>query len=226
MRGRSDALSRYLEPILARQNYLRRGGPVPPAGRRGNAAGGRRGGGGGGGGGRRGRGGAASPRKPRRPRRHQRIRLAVPVCFCGLATTGPPLCLSWPRGLSRRKTVGLGWLYRMYHGMHRSGCRSGILADGMGLGKTVQSIALIHTLLATRCAVRGARCAMRGAQSGVGSFRGGCTSAKWHALASLPTFPGEARVAGEAGRPFAVVAEPDPLPARRGGARPPPPRRR
>ena len=53
--------------------------------------------------------------------------------------------------LIQAQAEGLGWLYRMYHGEHRPGCRGGILADGMGLGKTVQSIVLIHTLRSPRC---------------------------------------------------------------------------
>ena len=53
--------------------------------------------------------------------------------------------------LIQAQTVGLGWLYKMYHGENRPGCRGGILADGMGLGKTVQSIVLIHTLRSPRC---------------------------------------------------------------------------
>ena len=52
--------------------------------------------------------------------------------------------------LIQAQTVGLGWLYRMYHGVHRPGCRGGILADGTGLGTTIQSIVLIHTLLASQ----------------------------------------------------------------------------
>ena len=53
--------------------------------------------------------------------------------------------------LIQAQAEGLGWLYRMYHGEYRPGCRGGILADGMGLGKTVQSIVLIHTLRSPRC---------------------------------------------------------------------------
>ena len=47
-----------------------------------------------------------------------------------------------------KQKEGLQWLYKVYHGKHRAGCCGGILADGMGLGKTVQSIALMHTLIA------------------------------------------------------------------------------
>ena len=34
-----------------------------------------------------------------------------------------------------------------YHGAHKPGYRGGILADGIGMGKTVQTLVLIHCLL-------------------------------------------------------------------------------
>ena len=44
---------------------------------------------------------------------------------------------------------GLGWLYGVYHGAHNASCRGSVLGDGMGMamGKTVQVLTIIHTLL-------------------------------------------------------------------------------
>ena len=66
--------------------------------------------------------------------------------------------------LNDYQRIGVEWLYRAYHGAHRAGCRGGILGDGMGMGKTVQSITLAHTLLAT------------GQAADAWSLRRGCSS--------------------------------------------------
>jgi hypothetical protein len=42
----------------------------------------------------------------------------------------------WER-LSPMQRAGVLWLYGAYHGAHKPGYRGGILADGMGMGKTV-----------------------------------------------------------------------------------------
>ena len=68
--------------------------------------------------------------------------------------------------LSAYQREGVEWLYNAYHGAHRPGCRGGILADGTGLGKTVQTIALIHTLIASGQAPPSSR-------AGVASVGGG-----------------------------------------------------
>ena len=62
------------------------------------------------------------------------------------ATVARPLAAA----ISRRQVQvdGVRWLYAVYHGGHREGCFGGILGDGMGVGKTLQAIALINTLVA------------------------------------------------------------------------------
>ena len=52
----------------------------------------------------------------------------------------------WER-LSSLQRAGVQWLYGAYHGAHKPGYRGGILADGMGMGKTVQTLVLVHCLL-------------------------------------------------------------------------------
>ena len=52
--------------------------------------------------------------------------------------------------LSEHQKTGVQFLFGAYHGVHCAGRRGGILGDGMGLGKTVQSIVLVHTLLSAR----------------------------------------------------------------------------
>ena len=54
------------------------------------------------------------------------------------------------RALSEVQRAGLVWMYAAVHGELR-GC---ILADGMGVGKTLQVLALVHTLVATGQAAR------------------------------------------------------------------------
>ena len=49
--------------------------------------------------------------------------------------------------LNPHQVVGLRWLFAAYHGEHHPDCRGGLLCDGMGLGKTMQAIALLHTLV-------------------------------------------------------------------------------
>ena len=59
-----------------------------------------------------------------------------------------------PAALARRLTPlqieGVRWLYRVYHGDLRPTIRGGILGDGTGLGKTVQSIALLTALIGSK----------------------------------------------------------------------------
>lgn len=43
---------------------------------------------------------------------------------------------------------GVRWLFKAYHGAHLAGCRGCVLGDGMGVGKTVQTIVTVHTLVA------------------------------------------------------------------------------
>lgn len=54
-------------------------------------------------------------------------------------------------GLARRledhQVFGVRWLYAAYHGAHRGGWHGCILGDGMGVGKTLQTIAVVHALL-------------------------------------------------------------------------------
>ena len=55
----------------------------------------------------------------------------------------------WPHSPMCQR-AGVEFMYGAFHGVHRPGCRGCILGDGMGMGKTVQSISLIHTLLAAK----------------------------------------------------------------------------
>ena len=54
-------------------------------------------------------------------------------------------------GLARRledhQVFGVRWLYAAYHAAHRGGWHGCILGDGMGVGKTLQTIAVVHALL-------------------------------------------------------------------------------
>jgi hypothetical protein len=52
--------------------------------------------------------------------------------------------------LSEHQSEGLWWLYEAFHGEHRAGWRGAILGDGMGVGKTLQLLALAHTLIGER----------------------------------------------------------------------------
>ena len=51
------------------------------------------------------------------------------------------------RRLSKHQVVGVQWLYGAFHGAHNPGWRGCLLADGMGVGKTLQALTLLHTLL-------------------------------------------------------------------------------
>jgi hypothetical protein len=52
--------------------------------------------------------------------------------------------------IGRRKMQidGVRWLFKAFHGSLVKGYHGGILGDGMGVGKTVQTIVLVHTLIA------------------------------------------------------------------------------
>ena len=45
--------------------------------------------------------------------------------------------------------AGMQWLFGAVHGAHRPGCFGGILSDDTGLGKTIQTVALVGTLVNT-----------------------------------------------------------------------------
>ena len=45
--------------------------------------------------------------------------------------------------------AGVQWLFGAVHGAHRPGCFGGILSDDTGLGKTIQTVALVGTLVNT-----------------------------------------------------------------------------
>ena len=49
--------------------------------------------------------------------------------------------------LAEHQVEGLRWLFAAVHGEHRRGWRGGLLCDGMGVGKTLQTLALVHTLV-------------------------------------------------------------------------------
>ena len=51
------------------------------------------------------------------------------------------------RRLSAHQMQGLQWLFKATHGLNREGWQGGILADGMGMGKTLQVLALVHSLV-------------------------------------------------------------------------------
>ena len=53
------------------------------------------------------------------------------------------------RRLSKHQVVGVQWLYGAFHGAHNPGWRGCLLADGMGMGKTLQALTLLHTLLSS-----------------------------------------------------------------------------
>jgi len=48
--------------------------------------------------------------------------------------------------LEPHQLEGVNWLYGAVHGAHADGWHGGLLADGMGFGKTLQALALVHTL--------------------------------------------------------------------------------
>jgi SNF2 family DNA or RNA helicase len=50
--------------------------------------------------------------------------------------------------------AGMQWLFGAVHGAHRPGCFGGILGDGTGLGKTIQTVALVGTLVKHQLAAR------------------------------------------------------------------------
>ena len=49
--------------------------------------------------------------------------------------------------LGEYQQAGVKWLYAGFHGEGRAG-RGGILGDGMGLGKTVQTVSFVYAVLA------------------------------------------------------------------------------
>jgi len=49
--------------------------------------------------------------------------------------------------VDQHQVTGLQWVWRAIRGMHRSGCRGGILGDDTGLGKTLITVALVSTLI-------------------------------------------------------------------------------
>ena len=76
------------------------------------------------------------------------------VFAAGLLLSAGSLQAAVASGLAERlgklQKAGLQWLYGVYHGAHCAGYRGGILGDGMGMGKTVQTLVLVHTLLCAR----------------------------------------------------------------------------
>ena len=60
------------------------------------------------------------------------------------AIVAPPLAAA----ISKREVQveGVKWLYGAFHGDHQPGCHGAIIGDGMGVGKTLQTIVLVHIL--------------------------------------------------------------------------------
>lgn len=52
--------------------------------------------------------------------------------------------------LTGTQVEGVQWLYGAFHGAHLPGCHGGILSHGEGCGATLQVIALLHTLIASK----------------------------------------------------------------------------
>ena len=83
---------------------------------------------------------------------------APPIVMGSDESRSPPLILETfeqsavvDPGLARRlkqhQVEGVRWLFAAFNGCLKSGCRGGILGDGMGVGKSLQTLTLVHTLV-------------------------------------------------------------------------------